>query len=239
MFPAFLLGVLLLVGLYLLAQWFVRTEPKAVVRTLYWLAGLLILAAGVFLVLTGRLGWALAALGATLPWVVRAIRWTGVLGGGRGSARKEVGRSEVTSRYLRMKLDHATGAMTGEVLAGPLTGRLLDDLSDGELRDLAVMAAGDPDSQALLETWLDRERPGWRDAGDSGTAGAGRGGPGDGRMSRGEALSILGLEDPVDEAIVRAAYRRLMRQTHPDHGGSAWMAAKVNEARDVLLGGRS
>lgn len=59
-----------------------------------------------------------------------------------------------------------------------------------------------------------------------------------GRMGRTEALSVLGLQDPVSESDVRTAWVRLMRVAHPDGGGSDWLAARVNQAKDVLLGRR-
>lgn len=59
-----------------------------------------------------------------------------------------------------------------------------------------------------------------------------------GRMSRAEALSVLGLHDPASEEEVRAAWKRLMQNAHPDRGGTDWLAAKLNEAKDVLLRGR-
>ncbi len=55
-------------------------------------------------------------------------------------------------------------------------------------------------------------------------------------MSRAEALSVLGLPEGATEDEIRAAYLRLIQQVHPDHGGSDYFAAKLNEARDVLLG---
>lgn len=59
--------------------------------------------------------------------------------------------------------------------------------------------------------------------------------PRGGRMPRSEALAVLGLQDPVSDADVRAAWVRLMRVAHPDSGGSDWLAARVNQARDTLL----
>lgn len=50
-----------------------------------------------------------------------------------------------------------------------------------------------------------------------------------------EALDILGLEDGASEEDIKAAYKKLMAKVHPDHEGSEWMAAKLNEARDFLL----
>ena len=56
-----------------------------------------------------------------------------------------------------------------------------------------------------------------------------------GPMTREDALAVLGLAPGADEAEIRAAHRRLMRAAHPDHGGSDWLAARVNQARDFLL----
>ncbi len=79
--------------------------------------------------------------------------------------------------------------------------------------------------------WLARRRLG----GNRGGTGA----PpprGSGRMTREEAFAVLGLRPGVSELEIQSAYRRLMRSAHPDSGGSDWLASRVNEARDVLLG---
>lgn len=60
--------------------------------------------------------------------------------------------------------------------------------------------------------------------------------PPPGGMSREEAYATLGLQPGADEAEIRAAHRRLMKACHPDHGGSDVLAARVNQAKDVLLG---
>jgi curved DNA-binding protein CbpA len=57
-------------------------------------------------------------------------------------------------------------------------------------------------------------------------------------MTRAQALGILGLEPGADDAAVREAHRRLISLVHPDHGGSGFLAAQVNRARDLLLGRR-
>jgi len=57
-------------------------------------------------------------------------------------------------------------------------------------------------------------------------------------MSRSEALKVLGLEEGATEEQVRSAHRRLILQTHPDKGGTSYLAAKINEAKDVLIGRR-
>jgi curved DNA-binding protein CbpA len=58
-------------------------------------------------------------------------------------------------------------------------------------------------------------------------------------MDEATALDILGLERGADEPAIRAAHRRLMSRVHPDHGGSDWLAARINQARDFLLKNRA
>ena len=82
--------------------------------------------------------------------------------------------------------------------------------------------------------------PWYRTAPGTGGPGAGQSGKRSGppqttAMSRAEALKVLGLEEGASEADVRAAHRRLIQQTHPDKGGTSYLAAKINEAKDVLL----
>ncbi|MDT7951073.1 MAG: hypothetical protein RQ966_06160 [Acetobacteraceae bacterium] len=81
----------------------------------------------------------------------------------------------------------------------------------------------------------------WKEhAGEAGAAGPSRPPPPVrvGPMKRAEALEVLGLSEPVSDSDVRAAWVRLMRVAHPDGGGSDWLAARVNQAKDVLLGRR-
>lgn len=68
------------------------------------------------------------------------------------------------------------------------------------------------------------------------TAGAGGSASRTGAMSRTEALSVLGLSEGATKDEIIAAHRRLIRQAHPDKGGSSYLAAKINQAKDVLLG---
>lgn len=255
MLYAFIGGFGLLVGLMLALNWFANTPPRVVLRVLKWGAlGLLALLA-LWLLVSGRLGWALAAVAAMVPWAGRLLRlflfgqmarraFAGLGGnpfrgmGGDGAAGP--GGTTVASRYLEMTLDHATGGMDGRVLDGPFAGRRLRDLTEGQALDLLRAVADDGDSVRLLEAWMDRAYPDWRTrAKDDRAAGGSHGGKASstGTMTREEALEVLGLDDAADGDAVRAAYRRLMARAHPDQGGSTWMAAKLNEARAVLLGG--
>ncbi|MGC2204071.1 MAG: DnaJ domain-containing protein, partial [Stellaceae bacterium] len=87
---------------------------------------------------------------------------------------------------------------------------------------------------------LDRVRPDWRDelagagARSSGNAG-GTARPASGDMTVEEAYAILGLGPGADAEAIKEAHRRLMVKLHPDHGGSDYLATKINRARDVLL----
>jgi len=146
--------------------------------------------------------------------------------------------SKVRSRYLAMELDHDTGELTGRVLDGQFAGWDLMDLDEAETRALIEEIGRDSESVNLLESWLDTNRAGWREYfaenGGSGTDnGRSNGAAGD---PVAEAYAVLGLEPGATDEEIKAAHRELMKGVHPDRGGSEFLAAKINEARDFLLG---
>ena len=135
-------------------------------------------------------------------------------------------RSEVRTPGLVMTLDHDSGAMDGEVLAGAFTGARLSELSLSELQQLfaELDGVGDEDSLALLLAYLDRRRgPEPEQPPPAGPT-----------MSRAEAYRILGLAPGASLEEVRGAYRRLMKRVHPDLGGSSALAAMLNAAKELL-----
>jgi hypothetical protein len=137
-----------------------------------------------------------------------------------------------------MTLDHDSGEMTGVVRRGSFEGAHLDDLGLSDLLSLwQECRSEDPQSAAVLEAYLDRQHAEtWRDAAEERFGGAGARRPADGgAMSQEEALEILGLENDPGEADIIDAHRRLMQKVHPDHGGSNYLASKINEAKDLLL----
>jgi DnaJ-domain-containing protein 1 len=135
-----------------------------------------------------------------------------------------------------MSLDHDTGEMDGRVLAGRYEGRRLSELRLSELLEIREDFRDDPESSRLLEGYLDRAHSGWRDDAQADATGRQGPPPSTGGMDTKEAYQILGLETGASETEVRAAHRRLMKQVHPDRGGSAALAAKINEAKDRILG---
>ncbi len=232
------LGVALLVGLLLLSKWFVNADAAQVARGLR-IGGIVVCVVAVlFLLVTGRLSWLIVPLALLLPLLLRRLgRGLGGLGGFRPTPSG--GRSSgVETRYLRMTLDHDSGEMTGEVIAGAFAGRRLEDLGFDELvRLLAETWTEDEQSARVLETYLDRrEGADWRERAAASAEGGGRR-PGKGRMAREQALEVLGLAPGADADEIKEAHHRLMAKIHPDHGGSTFLAAQINEAKDVLLGG--
>jgi hypothetical protein len=150
--------------------------------------------------------------------------------------RRQGSTSTVRSAFLDMTLDHDSGTMTGTVSAGRYAGKALDELTEPSLRELLEEVAGDGDSVALLEGYLDRRFPGWREHVEGDEAPRARSAADTSAMTDKQAYEILGLSAGASETEIRAAHRRLMKAVHPDQGGSTFLAAKINQAKDWLLG---
>ena len=227
------LGAIALFLLFLLLRGFANA-PVARVRqfgaVMLASIGAVLLLLGLF---TARGQQALFSLAFFLPLLLQwAQRWRTNKRFG-GPAPQTGGANSVETAFLAMTLHHDSGRMTGSVKAGQFAGR---DLAALDLPELLALLdecrAADPDSVALLEAWLDRAHPDWRAEPAAEPAAESR----SGAMTRAEALEILGIAEGADEDAIRAAHRRLMRSAHPDQGGSAWLAARINAARDLLLG---
>ncbi|MBI4968600.1 MAG: DnaJ domain-containing protein [Rhodospirillales bacterium] len=159
--PPILLAALgALIGLALLLYGLANAPPKRIRQSLVWGAGGLVLLSALFLAFTGRLGWAVAAMSALAPWVIRLLRIHAVW------------------RAMRSQF-------------------------------------------------------GWGPQGPSGSSAPPRG---SGPMTREEAYATLGLKQGASREEIQVAYKRLMQKVHPDKGGSDALAARLNQARDILLG---
>lgn len=236
-----ILGTSLAVGLGLIGYWFVNADPARVRRAVKWvglgLLGLLVVA----LIFFRRFDWLFYAGAVGLPFLLRAgaifRRFQNAVKAARGPSAGQT--SSVRTETLAMTLDHDSGGIDGEVLRGRFAGAALSQLSLHELLELLEdCARNDPQSMAVLESYLDTAHgPDWRDEADSAAGERSRASPGgSGRMTRAQALEILGLEEGADERAIREAHRRLMMINHPDRGGSDYLAAQINEAKDILLG---
>ncbi len=238
MIQAFILGIALLVGAILLTRWYATTSAANVARALRWGVVAVVLALALGLLLSGNVIYALFSLIGLLP---AAFRWWQIFQAARTFARggRPSGgqRSQVETAMLSMTLDHDSGEMTGVVLSGPFTGRMLTDLSPEELQQLLdACRQTDPQGAALLETWLARQGA-EAAGGGSGAGGYSRGGGAapSATMDAAEAYRILGLEPGASADDIKRAHRTLIARFHPDQGGSDYLAAKINQAKEVLL----
>ena len=213
---------------------FARANPAWVARRLTIGAGVVLLLAAGALALRGVefIAVPLAALGSWLLWGSTSGPW------GLRRAQKSPGQtSRITTDHLEMELDHDSGEMHGRVLKGLFKDR---DIKSLRAADLALLWQDcrntDVQSAQLIEAYLDRQHPTWREDMARGESDMSRG-P-DGRMTVEEAFEILGLKPSASEEDIRRAHRDLMLKLHPDRGGSTYLAAKINEAKDVALGER-
>ena len=205
-------------------------DRRLLMRSLRWLVGGGAALAGVLLLFFRRIDLALFAAAAAV-----SVFRSGRLGPFSFDAPPEGNVSKVRSRYFAMALDHDTGTVDGRVLSGAFAGSDLIDLGEAETLALLAEIETDADSLHLLESWLDANRAGWREyfaqtAGEQQEATAA---PTD---ARAEAYEVLGLQPGASDEAIRAAHRELMKAVHPDHGGSSYLAARINQARDLLLG---
>lgn len=217
--------VLALWGLHIIS----KVDPRIGARVVKASGGLLAIGFAVYLGLRGQIGIAipLGAFGlGLLGWVPFGPA------GYSERANKSRGQvSRVRTAYLEMELDHDSGEMRGRIIAGRHQGVALAQL---DVKTLAGLLSGyDDDSRALLVAYLDRRDPGWSEHAQ-GPADAGRSAA-TGKMSEKEAYQILGLEPGASADAIAGAHRTLMKKFHPDQGGTTYLAARINEAKEILL----
>jgi hypothetical protein len=239
--PTLIAGAVAVLVLYLLLQMFRAANPTVLARALKIAGGIVSLAVAAFVGLRGELAVAipLGVFGAGL------LGWSpfggptglgnfgnigSIFGGGQRSSGQ---RSQVRSQFLEMTLDHDSGELKGAIVAGPHAGRSLDSFDLPQLT--AMMASFDAQSIPLLESYLDRRFPAWRENAQGDGAGRQSRAASGGKMTEEEAYQILGLQPGAGRDDIGRAHRALMKKLHPDQGGSTYLAARVNEAKDTLL----
>lgn len=231
-----ILGLVVAFLIYAALRSFVNANPKNIAKNFRSMAGIAALVIAILMTVTGRF-----ALAVPLFFVaVSLLRGNlGTFNPFPGSARKSQGqRSRVRTATIEMELDHDTGEMEGRVVRGQFSSRMLSSMDEAELTQLySECRTGDPQAADLLDAYMNKRFASWRegagsDAGANHQAGMRPEGP----ISKGEAYEILGLEPGAGKLDIRRAHRKLMKKLHPDHGGSTYLAAKINEAKDLLLG---
>jgi hypothetical protein len=236
--PTLIAGIVAVVLLYSLLQMFRAANPVVLARAIKIGGGVVALAVAAFTGVKGELAVAipLGIFGAgLLGWSPFGPSGFGNIGGmfGGGTKRSAGQSSRVRSQYLDMNLDHDSGELTGQIVAGPYTGRSLGEFDLSQLT--AMMTGFDAESVSLLESYLDRRFPAWRQDAQGNTARGESRATSSGKMTNEEAYQILGLQPGASRDEIGRAHRALMKKLHPDQGGSTYLAARVNEAKDTLL----
>jgi hypothetical protein len=225
-----LFGAIALVLVLYLLRLAAAADPHRLAGLLRTGGGVAALGVAGYLTVTGRFyaGLPLVFLGAGL------LGWLPGVASFSARTRRSPGQiSRVKSKFVEMELDHDSGALRGRIVAGQYENVPLDALDPATL--LSLRASFDAESRALLEAYLDRREPGWREHVEK-DAGAGLGEPPrQGPMTEEEAYQILGLEPGAGALEISRAHRALMKKLHPDQGGSTYLAARVNVAKEVLL----
>jgi DnaJ domain len=231
--PPFVIAIIVVFGGLWLIRKMARTPQTAMPGFIQKAAGVGIMGFAGLLAMRGAMqmavplflfGMGLAGKGTAFP---NGFNW--------GKSKSPGQKSRVATSLLAMELDHDSGTMDGDILAGPMKGRRLSSLSQEEMISFhSVCRAASDQSLPLYEAWLDRAQPEWRAAWGGSSSGNANGG---GVMSREEAYAILGLKPGASVEDVKQAHKRLMKDFHPDKGGSDYLAAKINAAKDVLIEG--
>jgi hypothetical protein len=222
-------GIVVLVLLLWALNVYSKADPKYLAKVLRPAGGIILVVLAAFLLLRGHLEVAiplgLSGLGllgwgplASTGWFARTQKTPGQT-------------SRVRTAFIGMELDHDSGAMRGTVLSGRRTGAALDSLELSSL--LELLTEIDDDSRALLTAYLDRREPGWREHAQGDTT-APRSAA-SGKMTEQEAYQILGLQPGATADAIGHAHRTLMKKFHPDQGGTTYLAARINEAKELLL----
>src|SRR6202158_5625603 len=237
--PTLIAGIVAVILLYSLLQMFRAANPVVLARAIKIGGGVVALAVAAFTGIKGELAVAvpLGIFGAGLlgwsPFGASGFGNIGRMFGGSGTQRSPGQTSQVRSQFLDMTLDHDSGELSGQIVAGPYAGHSLGEF---DLRQLTAMVSGfDAESVSLLESYLDRRFPAWRQNAQGNTAGRESRAASSGKMTDEEAYQILGLPPGAGRDEIGRAHRALMKKLHPDQGGSTYLAARVNEAKDTLL----
>jgi len=246
------LGIAAFLALMVIGRLLLSATPQTLARIVKIGAVILGAVIATFLAVTGRLGPAIALAMMLTPFIVR---WRAMARRMKTAAGPTPGqRSAVRTAHLEAMLDHDSGEMDARVLDGPMAGRMLSDLEMSDLLELVTdFRRVDPQSAAIVEAYLDRiHGADWRrhDSG-AGQEGGGYGSQGQtgsdsryshngrsssgGRMTLEEARAALGVDSSATREDIKSAHRHLMKRFHPDHGGTDYLAAKLNEAKEILL----
>lgn len=239
----------IVLALVIIIRWFNRAPAPIVARRLRRLALYGVIGLLIFLAVSGKLHWLFAAAAALFPLLLRMLpllryvpflrqwyqryqtRHTATAGPASGAPGSQ--QSTVVTHFLRMTLDHQRGEIDGLILAGRFINSRLSELTLAQLVQLNQdYLHQDADSARLLQRFAERiHGEAWHTAQQQASSPSAH----TTTMSRAEAYEILDLAAGATRDEIIAAHRRLMQKVHPDHGGSTYLAARINQAKDLLL----
>ena len=170
-----------------------------------------------------------------LPSILRFLpMWQMIKSRAVSAKPRETGQSStIRTEFFAMELRHDSGDMDGVVLKGAFANQRLSTLLLNDLLKLYSEVAVDNDSSQVLEAYIDRNHPDWREQADNYEQRIDSNE--EASMSVDLALEILGLDHSASKDEVVHAHRNLMQKMHPDRGGSDYLAKKVNAAKDFLV----
>ncbi|MBL4907413.1 MAG: DnaJ domain-containing protein [Sneathiella sp.] len=231
MLAYFIIGIALLAALIIGGKAIATADPKKLLRAFRISFAIILGGLAAFFAYTGRFQFA-------PPLALAAVfflRSRPLFGGSRPSPGQQ---SDVKTDWLHATLDHDSGDMDAEILKGEFLGKNLTDLSYPELNALYSILKEDEQSAAILSTFLERNFPNDQaDPENDQQKSREYRSPSEQQngMSRTEAYEILELNPGSNAREIKEAHKKLMKKFHPDHDGSAYMAAKINQAKDILL----
>jgi len=228
-----ILGALVVAILYGAARLYAYLDPRAILRVTRYVVAITLVLLGLGLTFARQIQFGIPAIFLGLITLFRGRLGPFDFGAGSRSAGQA---SQVRARFVEASLDHDSGELSGTVTEGRYSGLNLGDLNREELHDLQREVSSDPDSLALVEAYLDRRFAGWRDDAEQDGDTRSGGTPNSGAVTDEEAYEILGLSPGATPDDISAAHRRLLKGVHPDQGGSTFLAARINQAKDRLLG---
>ena len=234
-----IIGIAFILGGYFIVRWWVQADIQQILKMLRWSGAIIGIVLLCIIAISGRWNWLPGLLFMGIPWLIRnqARRTINKNANGPTTGQK----SQISTYYLRMELDHDSGEMSGEVITGKYSGLNLGDLNLNQLIELMnECVRDDQQSRIVLENYMDRNHSVWRNkAGESfkeKSDHTNSNSPWNSDvMSLDEACKILDISPKASKGDIEKAYRKAMKKAHPDNGGSDWMAAKVNQAKDSLL----
>ena len=221
----FIIGAAVLIALMIGGQALASAKPGTILRVIRLTALIALGGGALFFGITGRLQIASGLAFAALFFLRNKPLFS-------GSAPSSGQTSTVKTDWLHADLDHDTGHMDALVIRGMFEGRKLSSLEQDELETLLEELTIDQQSHAIVQAYMERNHEG----DDTGQAHESSN-PSDnssGVMSEAEAYEILELKPGATLSDIKTAHKNMMKKFHPDHNGSTYMAAKINQARDIL-----